>query len=306
MEVENDDGFIFTRITNRNKENKSNNKTPKKEFQYKTIKKNTSPKYVELFVKMPTNETPIISKNKKFRIQTRRSSLGLRANRASSFRSGEMGFPHKDILPKDYYKYISSELPEPVRMKHLIAWCIKYTIDNNVKFNKLNQVQDELLKRCIDNKLTTSWYQREEVPVHPTKPHPKNIENRKQLDLLKRNIKRLENEIEEWKIFTGANNSSIENLIKYDIDPQTVTSYSIDCLDTENLNKELNVIETKTEEFYYNIYKTTKKVFELQNSAEKKIDEIARVNETKIGCDYIELLSSLAERKSFPSTPKNK
>ena len=37
--------------------------------------------------------------------------------------------PHPDVAYEDFYKHIKADLPEPVRMKQLLAWCARRALD---------------------------------------------------------------------------------------------------------------------------------------------------------------------------------
>ena len=96
-------------------------------------------------------ETPIIRRNKNFRAgldlhpsaiprmpssagrqssRSRRSSLGLKGSkRVSSLRDGTAAYPHDDVPDRELYRHCSSDLPPVVRMRHLIGWVLKRSID---------------------------------------------------------------------------------------------------------------------------------------------------------------------------------
>lgn len=121
---------------------------------------------IDTIVAIPISETPMIRKNQEFRNGKRRSSFALRGKRASSIGNGFVGknskdplwyicifckifswilirvsrtpiilwtaslaLPHASIIPQDFYRHISPELPGPVRMKQLLAWCGRRAID---------------------------------------------------------------------------------------------------------------------------------------------------------------------------------
>ena len=37
--------------------------------------------------------------------------------------------PHPDVAYEDFHKHIKADLPEPVRMKQLLAWCARRALD---------------------------------------------------------------------------------------------------------------------------------------------------------------------------------
>jgi kinetochore protein Mis13/DSN1 len=109
----------------------------------------------EAVVPVPERETPTIRKNKELREAQRRSSLGMRGKRASSsLGRGEIseskrhhdagtsmqsrtvltdvGIPHPTVESATFWKHITPTLPEPIRARHLLAWCAKRALDESV------------------------------------------------------------------------------------------------------------------------------------------------------------------------------
>lgn len=191
------------------------------------------------FVALPVSDTPIIRKNQHMRQNgvvaghgvagKRRSSLGMRGKRASSMGNGFVSEPHPDVPASEYYRHISTELPDPVRMKQLLAWCARRTIDD-ARHRKADgaddepsssavagkgkddeqiqaaaiarTIEEEVLKDLIDNKITTSWYQRTEEPAPAQvekKLHPKNTANAGKLEELQQRLEKLQEEAASWQ-----------------------------------------------------------------------------------------------------------
>lgn len=40
-----------------------------------------------------------------------------------------LALPHPDVAFGDFHKHIKADLPEPVRMKQLLAWCLRRALD---------------------------------------------------------------------------------------------------------------------------------------------------------------------------------
>lgn len=91
-------------------------------------------------------ETPIIRRNQAFRAglenkprrptgreaeqQSRRSSLNLKGQRrVSSLRDGTVAYPHEDVPDYELFRHCSDQLPPVVRMKHLVGWILKRSLD---------------------------------------------------------------------------------------------------------------------------------------------------------------------------------
>ena len=202
------------------------------------------------FVALPVSDTPIIRKNQHMRQNgdgghgvagKRRSSLGMRGKRASSMGNGFASEPHPDVPASEYYRHISTDLPDPVRMKQLLAWCARRTIDD-AKNRKVDvgadgvkgagdkneeriqavaiarTIEEEVLKDLIDNKIATSWYQRTEETSTQVekKPHPKNEANAAKLDELQQRLVKLQEEAASWQKLlvedTAASSTAVELL----------------------------------------------------------------------------------------------
>ncbi|RSH82300.1 hypothetical protein EHS25_006010 [Saitozyma podzolica] len=87
----------------------------------------------EAVVPVPEGETPMIRKNRELREAQRRSSLGMRGQRASSsLGRGEISIPHPTVETASFWKHISPTLPEPIRARHLLVYCAKRALDGSV------------------------------------------------------------------------------------------------------------------------------------------------------------------------------
>ncbi|KAI8602416.1 kinetochore-associated protein Dsn1/Mis13, partial [Dissophora ornata] len=158
-------------------------------------------------VAIPMRETPMIKRNRDIRNASRRSSFNLRGKRASSIGNGFAALPHPSIDPKSFFRHIAAEEPPPVRMKQLMAWCARKTIDSQrsnsqsaLKIAKL--IEEETLAMLIAGKFSVSWYSRpldmEPIRVVPKKPHQQNVENTRKLRECEAQIAKLRKEDEEW------------------------------------------------------------------------------------------------------------
>ncbi|BFZ58084.1 hypothetical protein PYCC9005_005142 [Savitreella phatthalungensis] len=202
------------------------------------------------FVALPLSDTPIIRKNQQLRRDMaaggsaqqetgkRRSSLGMRGRRASSMGNGLASQPHADVPAGEFYKHISVDLPDPVRMKQLLTWCAQRVIDEN-KARKTDDtgagtgaggkaaagdkiqvaaiarlIEEEVLKDLLDNKITTSWYQRpddqqQQQQLVEKKPHPKNTANAEKLEELRQKLAALKDEEAVWERLLKEHTSEI-------------------------------------------------------------------------------------------------
>ncbi|KAF9349642.1 hypothetical protein BGX34_001679 [Mortierella sp. NVP85] len=161
----------------------------------------------ESVVTIPMRETPTIQRNKDLRSASRRSSFNMRGKRASSIGNGFTALPHPSVDPKSFFRHIAADNPPPVRMKQLMAWCARKSIDsqrsnsqNALKVAKL--IEEEALAMLIAGNINVSWYSRpvdtEPIRVVPKKPHHQNVENQSKLKECEAQIAKLRKEDEEW------------------------------------------------------------------------------------------------------------
>ncbi|KAF9116597.1 hypothetical protein BGX27_001006 [Mortierella sp. AM989] len=162
----------------------------------------------ESIVAIPMRETPMIKRNKDMRNDaSRRSSFTMRGKRASSIGNGFHALPHASVDPKSFFRHIAAEDPPPIRMKQLMTWCARKSIDSQradsqsaLKIAK--QIEEEALAMLISGKFSVSWYSRpldtEPIRTVPKKPHQQNVDNLRKLKECEAQIAKLQKEDEEW------------------------------------------------------------------------------------------------------------
>ncbi|KFH62618.1 hypothetical protein MVEG_12010 [Podila verticillata NRRL 6337] len=185
----------------------------------------TPERATDVITAIPMRETPMIKKNKDLRSGSRRSSFAMRGKRASTIGNGFSALPHPSVDPKSFYRHISADEPPPVRMKQLMAWCARKTIDNNgEKRNETGQarsatalkiarlVEEEALAMLMSGKFSVSWYSRpadigSSKKDKPKKPHAQNVSNLKRLQEYEAQMAKLKQEDDQWtKVITSYNN----------------------------------------------------------------------------------------------------
>jgi len=141
----------------------------------------------------------------------RRSSFMSRSKQQSSFSRTSIAFPHPHLESKNYYKHIMPDLPDPVRMRQLLAWCGNNLMDSSdpkkdKKQSKADSIAYEIQKRILgqlkDGKINTSWYTRAPVsnPMeYKRKPNPRNQRNMKLVEKYERTAGIMEKEDKAWK-----------------------------------------------------------------------------------------------------------
>ncbi|KAG0322472.1 hypothetical protein BGZ99_003340 [Dissophora globulifera] len=190
--------------------------------QHRPSTQHTPERNQETIVTIPMRETPMIKRNKDIRNASRRSSFNLRGKRASSIGNGFAALPHPSIDSKSFFRHIAAEDPPPVRMKQLMAWCARKTIDsqkstsqNALKIAKL--IEEETLALLLAGKFSVSWYSRptdtEPIRVVPKKPHQQNVENNRKLKECEAQIARLRKEDDDWTAIISSFNTFHASLL---------------------------------------------------------------------------------------------
>ncbi|QPH04327.1 hypothetical protein C2857_001241 [Epichloe festucae Fl1] len=166
-------------------------------------------------IALPMSDTPVINRNKEMRKKggksNRRSSLGSRGRRASSLiDNGQTAIPHRDVDPKEFYKHIAGDLPEPRRMKQLLMWCGERALPQKPPHGTANSeailgaraIQDQILKDYALRSDFSDWFNRDDDSPSSTailQPNPRNIELDDKLAALEAKIQRLQQEKQAWQ-----------------------------------------------------------------------------------------------------------
>ncbi|KAH8556844.1 Mis12-Mtw1 protein family-domain-containing protein [Umbelopsis sp. PMI_123] len=141
----------------------------------------------------------------------RRSSFMSRSKQESTVSRTSVAFPHPHLEPKNFYKHIMPDLPDPVRMRQLLAWCGHTIIAQkeskaDIKMSKAEtaaySIQKIILKQLKDGKINTSWYTRvpSNNPVgYKRKSNPRNQRNLKLVEKYERTTAIMEKEDKAWR-----------------------------------------------------------------------------------------------------------
>jgi Mis12-Mtw1 protein family len=79
--------------------------------------------------------------------------------------------PPPNVKPSDYYLYTPSRVPDPLRMRQVLAWCARNVADKQWKLGRegvidskaataATHIQDTLIKSLMNGQINTSWYHR--------------------------------------------------------------------------------------------------------------------------------------------------
>lgn len=200
-------------------------------------------------------ETPIIRRNQAFRAglenkprrptgreaeqQSRRASLTLKGQRrVSSLRDGTIAHPHVDVPDYELFRHCSDQLPPVVRMKHLVGWILKRSLDVAIgkselpvrprdaakkskgkakepnelpvfteaeldlirsRNSELSVVLEQLLTDLNDGAFGISWMGlNDETDNKHMQPHPRNESNRKAAAQLSAVVDAMRSESQAW------------------------------------------------------------------------------------------------------------
>ncbi|KAJ1967419.1 hypothetical protein IWQ62_001871 [Dispira parvispora] len=169
-------------------------------------------------VKESGTVTPRPAKRRSIRNVRRRSSFKTPGKRASSLFGKVTKLPRCKIESRDFYRHISDEMSEPLRMRQLLYWCICKSSFRPPKNNPHEPVLTEIMKTVLKNVLQavqdgdvgTSWYIRPadfsstEFPddlfdtSDSTRPHPENILNHRAKEKWQKSLAHLQEELESW------------------------------------------------------------------------------------------------------------
>lgn len=173
----------------------------------------------------------------------RRTSYVNRGKRVLSIGNGFVGEPHDNIDPQDYYKFLNTSMPDPNRMRQLLVWCFKKALLQHQSLNTSETVRgitkviaDEFLDGLTNGKISTSWYNRQEVEPaqRPILPNPLNETNEETIILFEEKLLQIRKEKLQW-----------ENAYKRAIKPIEATKIS-DTVSILSLEKYLRTRATQS------------------------------------------------------------
>ncbi|KAG2172635.1 hypothetical protein INT44_002650 [Umbelopsis vinacea] len=133
--------------------------------------------------------------------------------RGSSFASNSfLDQPPPNVKPSDYYLYTPSRVPDPLRIRQVLAWCARNVTDRQGKMGRegvidskaaaaATHIQDTLIKSLLNGQINTSWYHRpvarRNSETGPS-PNPVNVKNTKILQKWSSIIENFEAEDRVW------------------------------------------------------------------------------------------------------------
>ncbi|TPX40489.1 hypothetical protein SeMB42_g05971 [Synchytrium endobioticum] len=140
----------------------------------------------------------------------RRSSLGFRGKRVSGSLNGLCPPPHESINPSEYYRHITADDSEPVRMRQLLLWCMHKAKQHMQPLSGpdvgavFEAVIDDMIAGLTDKSINISWYRQHDVaaadaePKLAKLPHPQNEENARILIEYQQAIEKYSAEEAHW------------------------------------------------------------------------------------------------------------
>ncbi|KAJ2712017.1 hypothetical protein H4R19_002973 [Coemansia spiralis] len=147
----------------------------------------------------------------------RRSTFSMRGKRASSIGGGFKALPHDSVDAADFYRHISPELPEPIRLRQLLAWCARRMSKEprwpadlpehvaKMLSDAVREAAEDVHSAFEKGEIATSWYHRPvDLQAHSSaeaseiQAHPENTANREAKEKLLARIALLRAEDEQW------------------------------------------------------------------------------------------------------------
>ncbi|EIW68470.1 hypothetical protein TREMEDRAFT_63637 [Tremella mesenterica DSM 1558] len=186
----------------------------------------------EALVPVPDSETPMIKKNREIReAQARRSSMGMRGQRASSsLGRGDISIPHHSVESSNLYKHISTTLPEPIRARHLLVYCSKRATDDELEKKGKGKQRDmgteegdKLVREIMEEFMMTLGKGGIDTNVFagaggstsvPLRPHPRNNSNKEVEAKMNSVIKRCKEEDRLWSRLIHLANEKQAKVVK--------------------------------------------------------------------------------------------
>ena len=116
--------------------------------------------------------------------------------------------PHPTVEPKQYHRYISTEVPPAQRVRQLLVWTSSHAQSQASSTSKrslpvlsadstriLRRVQDSVIRQLAGGSIDTSVYssskgKEREDGSRPLKPNPRNVKNQERLQKWGHNIER--------------------------------------------------------------------------------------------------------------------
>lgn len=150
------------------------------------------------------------------RTTKRRASYHNRGKRILSIGNGYVGEPHEQIDPKEYYKFLDDSMPDPNRMRQLLVWCFKKTLQRHDEQQEQQSpsaetvkgitkvIGEEFLEGLTNGKISTSWYNRQDDDdqynqvMRPVVPNPLNESNEENIKIFEDKLIQLQQEKREW------------------------------------------------------------------------------------------------------------
>lgn len=186
---------------------------------------------------------------------TRRSSYGMRGKRVLLIGNGFVGKPHSEVAPTEYYKMLDSSMPEPSRMRQLLSWCFRKTLDQAKDSSEptgdstargiARVVTHELLDDLMAGQISTSWYGRRSAGANHNlsgrkilKPNPLNESNKENLEIFTTKLRQLQAERRQWNAAFSVSLAPIKGLavdVSADSKPEVLSRHLMNRDGTEQI-----------------------------------------------------------------------
>lgn len=212
----------------------------------------------------PTPSKQILENNRKKRrssfavVENNNNSSSGTTSSTDSSNNLNINLPPDNVKTFEYHRHIETDLPGPVKMRQLMIWACKKA--SRAGDHDSGAISEKLVHGLINNKITTTWYQRPNNVSNSTNPvyylpNPQNQELSECIELYKNYHLKLEKECEIWEEIRKRGPESTLNLTTSSSPSHPQIDNSLNVLFAEefqNMNKWLNSLPLSIDRFDWN------------------------------------------------------
>ncbi|KAI3633177.1 hypothetical protein MIR68_008715 [Amoeboaphelidium protococcarum] len=164
----------------------------------------------------------------------RKSSFCLRGKRRSSYSNLQLSV-HHDVPSTQFVNHIQPDLPDPIRMKQLLLYCISRIKDQQSDI-QVSIVLQDIYQALLDGQINCSWYHRPRDPPRVVqRPNPLNEQLQVEFQQLNEQINLTSEQIQQWS------GIQLENYLDCELADENVDLFSIEKQMMDDLISDENV-----------------------------------------------------------------
>ncbi|KAI3646650.1 hypothetical protein MP228_009578 [Amoeboaphelidium protococcarum] len=164
----------------------------------------------------------------------RKSSFCLRGKRRSSYSNLQLSV-HNDVPSTQFVNHIQPDLPDPIRMKQLLLYCISRIKDQQSDI-QVSIVLQDIYQALLDGQINCSWYHRPRDPPRVVqRPNPLNEQLDREFQQLNEQINLTSEQIQQWS------GIQLENYLDCELADENVDLFSIEKQMMDDLISDENV-----------------------------------------------------------------